>query len=85
MRKRDLLNLDAEAVRCIRVRRQMTREELAAAASCSMSTVRLAHAGIPVSLTKARDIARALRVPLEQLCRGDIGRALVTGRSETAA
>ncbi len=85
MRGRDLLRLDGEVVRLARIERQLTREELAAAARCSMSTVRLAHAGVPISLTKARDLAKALRVSLASLCGGSVVKAHVKRRSEAVA
>ena len=84
-RPRDLLELDAEEVRRARVLREMTRQDLATAVGCCWDTVRKIEMGKPVSLPTAKGIARDLGVALKDLCGGDIGSALVTGVSASAA
>ena len=81
---KDLLRLDAGAVNLARSRRQMTCRDLAASAGCSLRTVPAAHSGTAISLTKARDVAKALRVSLKTLCGGSITNAIVKARPGTA-
>ncbi len=66
--KKDLILFDGEAVARRRLALNMTRDELVDASGCSARTVWSAHNAVPVSLRKARDIARALRMSLRSLC-----------------
>lgn len=67
-RKKDLVLFDREAITRCRVNRLMTRDELAQKSHCSRKTIWCAHNGIPITLSKARDVARALGVSLRSLC-----------------
>ena len=77
----DALRIDGEKLRLARLRRGMSREDLAVAAGCARSTVWRAHARLPITLVNARQIAKALRVSLKTICGGSIVDAMVTDAS----
>jgi len=66
--KRDLVLFDGDAVTRRRLTLNMTRDELVMGSGCSPRTVWAVHNGVPISLMKAREIAKALRVSLRSLC-----------------
>jgi transcriptional regulator with XRE-family HTH domain len=66
-RRFDKVLLAAERVTAARLKREMTRDDLAKAAGCSRRTVVTIYAGKPISLAKARDVARALGVAVQDL------------------
>ena len=64
------VRLDGERVQAARIARGWLREGLAQFAGCSATTVHTVERGLPVSKHLARDIAQALRVPLDDLLPG---------------
>jgi len=66
-RKKDLVTLDGDAVTRRRMAMCMTRQELAAKSHCSPRTIWNCHNDVAVTLTKARQIAAALRMSLGSL------------------
>ncbi|MFO0745935.1 MAG: helix-turn-helix transcriptional regulator [Myxococcota bacterium] len=61
--------LDAERLRAARIRRGFTQVDLGEIANVTSRTVQSAERGLRVSSAVARDLARALRVPLAAIAR----------------